>query len=260
MSSTARDIAAALVAARRDRTALVHFPGVVPDTLEDAYAIQRDAIDQIGTEVAGWKVGRVTGARQDRFGVDRFIGPVFRHGVVQAQAGEDSVFPLFAGGSAAFEAEYVHIAARDLDPDDAAAGIGAVVTGIEVAGSPVAELPQLGPLASIADLGNNNGQILGAAVPRERWWQDDRLTCSVAIDDAPVASRTAAALPGGPRAALAFAAAQAVRLGLPIRAGQFVSTGAVTGMHAAVAGQRMVADFGASGRLACVARVFPPTR
>lgn len=258
MSMTGREIAAALVAARRRGVALARFPGAVPDTLEQAYAIQLHAIDLSKEEIAGWKVGRITGAWQQRFGIDRFIGPVFARGVTRARADEDSVFPLIAGGSAAFEAEFIYVADRNLDGRDPAAGIGSVMTAIEVAGSPVTELPQLCPLASITDLGNNNGQILGAAVPSDAWWQAEALACSVAINGTAVASSNAAALPGGPRGALVFAAAQAAHLGLPIRAGQFVSTGAVTGMHPAAAGQRLVADFGAWGRLACIAQVIHP--
>ena len=45
-------------------------------------------------------------------------------------------------------------------------------------------------------------------------------------------------LPGGPLAALAFALNRAARRGRPLRAGMVVSTGAASGIHDIVAGQR----------------------
>lgn len=244
-----QELARRLVKARLSAMPLPEFPGAVPDTLDDAYAVQCAAIALWPDAIVGWKVGRLSPDLTDRYGVDRFLGPVFAAGVSNAVKGAHASFAMFAGGSAAFEAEYVVFV--DLD----AAGTleaARMTTGIEVASSPIATLPALGSLASVADLGNNAGQIIGAPVPLELLARPAVLICETRVASGSVVSRTAEALPGGPATALAFAIAQAERLGLPLQPGQFVSTGAVTGMHAVAPGQSCSADFGAYGRIDCI--------
>jgi 2-keto-4-pentenoate hydratase len=254
------EIAASFVAARRRAHGLAKFPGLFPSDLEDAYTIQLAAIDLWSDTIAGWKVGRLSPALADRFGMDRFVGPVFASGVTRLDGGEEADFPVFVGGSAAFEAEYVMVLGEDQPPlqtgvdiDQARRLVGEVRIGVEVAGSPLAVMSDLDALASIADLGNNNGQIVGPAIPLEILGDPRGMTCSTSIDGTLMRGATAAELPGGPLTALAFALDQCARLGFPLKAGQFVSTGAVTGMHWIRAGQRCVADFGRFGRIDCLA-------
>ncbi|CAM8672357.1 fumarylacetoacetate hydrolase family protein [Sphingobium sp.] len=254
------EIAASFVAARRRGHGLAKFPGLFPLGLEDAYAIQLAAIELWPDAIAGWKVGRLSPALADRFGKDRFVGPVFAGGVIRLDKSEEADFPVFVGGSAAFEAEYVMVLDKDqpslqtgVDIDQARRLVGEVRIGVEVAGSPLAIMPHLDALASIADLGNNNGQIVGPAVPLDLLSDPRAMTCATSIDGVLMRSATAADLPGGPLTALAFALDQCARLGFPLKAGQFVSTGAVTGMHWVRAGQHCVADFGRFGKVACLA-------
>jgi len=242
----------ALVRSRLAGGSCADFPGGVPGTLDHAYAIQREAIALWPDAIAGWKVGRLSAELAARYGVERFIGPVFARDVRRSCAGEVAEFAMFEGGSAAFEAEFMVWAG--LDP------AGRIVperltTGIEVASSPVATLPALGSLASVADLGNNAGQIVGEAVPIALFGQAEALSCETRIDGGPPVRRTAASLPGGIVAAFGFAVEQAARLGHPLRPGQFVSTGAVTGMHPVRPGMECQADFGDFGAIAC--RVVP---
>lgn len=75
------EIAASFVAARRRGHGLAKFPGLFPSDLDDAYTIQLAAIDLWPDAIAGWKVGRLSPALADRFGMDRFVGPVFAGGV-----------------------------------------------------------------------------------------------------------------------------------------------------------------------------------
>ena len=60
---------------------------------------------------------------------------------------------------------------------------------------------------------------------------------------------SAAAVSGGPLAALAFALRCNARRGRPLRAGEFVSTGAATGVHSIAAGQSAEAIFTGIGSL-----------
>ncbi|WP_313807036.1 fumarylacetoacetate hydrolase family protein [Sphingobium sp.] len=257
--SSFRGIADSLVAARAQGRNLRLFPGLLPVGLEDAYAIQAQAIELMQYDIAGWKVGRLTPALADRFGTDRFIGPVFSTLVENVDGRVENDFPVYPGGSAAFEAEYVAIlgddqpaVTREFTPQSARMIIGDLRIGIEIAGSPLAAMPDLDSLASIADLGNNNGQIIGPAVPVDLLDQPTLMTCATSIDGSLVRAGNAADLPGGPLEAIAFALSQAAKLGRPLRAGQFISTGAVTGMHWIGIGQRCVADFGPWGRIRCL--------
>lgn len=243
-----QEAAEALVGARKAGRALAAFPGEVPDTLEGAYALQAAAIALMGEEIAGWKVGRLSPDLAERFGVDRFLGPVFRADVIAALGDGPTPFAMFTCGSAAFEAEFMVFVGIDAQ---GAVYPKALTTGIEIASSPVACLPELGSLATVADLGNNAGQIIGAPIPVELLDQSTALTCRTFIGSADVVARDASALPGGPATAFAFAVETARALGFPLREGQFVSTGAVTGMHAVEPGLACRTDFGAFGTIAC---------
>lgn len=255
---TPGETAAALVQARRNGLSLAAFPGGVPDTLDAAYAVQLEAIALWPDEIAGWKVGRLSPSQADRFGVDRFVGPVFRNGVKMAAADGCTAFPLIAHGSGAFEAECTVTLSADYGTDAVPATIATaralvehVCISVEIAGSPLTAMADLGSLASIADLGNNNGQILGPRLSASLLDLPERFACAVTIDDQPAGRASAADLPGGPLTALAFALSQTAKLGHPARAGQFISTGAITGMHWVTPGSLCSADFGQLGRIEC---------
>ena len=239
LAATAR----ALAEARLRASARAAFPGAVPQTLDDAYAVQRAAVDLWPDEIAGWKVGRMSPDLADRFGTNRFVGPIFRASVSRAPQGAAAPFAVFTGGSAALEAEFVVFVGER--------GPQRLMTGVEVAASPLASLPDLGSLATIADFGNNAGLILGAEVPLELLARPSQLGCETQVADAAPVRRTGEALPGGPAGAFAFAEAETQRIGLPLQPGQFVSTGAVTGIHPVERGQSCSADFGAFGRIDC---------
>ena len=53
--------------------------------------------------------------------------------------------------------------------DEAAGLIDAVHVGIEIASSPFPGINDLGPAVTISDFGNNNGLVVGAAIPD---WRD----------------------------------------------------------------------------------------
>ena len=58
-------------------------------------------------------------------------------------------------------------------------------------------------------------------------------------------------LPGGPLAALAFLLTHCAERGRPLRKGQWISSGAVTGVHQIEAGQSAELSFGSYGTLRC---------
>jgi len=225
-SNSAANLASAFVKARLSAQAIEAYPGPVPQTLADAYAIQDLAISAWPEPVAGWKVGRIMGDDAIRFGTDRLAGP--------------SVMPVFKGGFAAIEGECVIIAAQDA-PDDktewtnaeAIGMIGAIHAGIEIASSPFAGINDLGPLVTISDFGNNFGLVIGDLIPG---WTDlatDEWSFETIIGDTRVGKATPAAIPGGPVESFRFMLENAARRGMPLKKGSAITTGAVTGVHIA---------------------------
>jgi 2-keto-4-pentenoate hydratase len=253
------EVAQAFAAARRAAQGLAAWPGALPQGLDDAYALQAEVQAAWGKPSGGVKVGRVLGEWAERFGVDRFAGPICAATIQQAAPGEVARFPVIAGGTALLECEVIAVLGRDapesisISPDAARDLVDALHIGIEVAGSPMADINALGPLASVACFGNNNGAILGPPIP---FWQTldlGSLHCVARIDAQEVGRGDTGRLPGGIWTALAFACAQQARLGRPLKAGDIVCTGALTGMHPLAVGQRAQADFGPLGVVDCLA-------
>lgn len=253
-----------LAEARRAARGLPGFPGGLPETLKQAYAVQAEASALWGSPIAGWKIGRITGEAEIRHGKDRFIGPIFVETIICAEKGITSDFPVIAGGSAALEAEVIAVLAEEVAPihigrgrDEVRALIGDLYIGIEVAGCPIPDVNDLGPLASIAAFGNNLALILGPLIAGWRDLDLNAIACRSTIDDAEVGSAVAGKLPGGILTAVLFALDQAAELGIALPAGTLLSTGAITGVHPVSAGQTCEADFGGLGLLRC--RTSPAT-
>ena len=99
-------IAGRFLAARRAAAGLDDYPGDFPATLDEAYAIQDEAIARWGRPVIGWKVGRVPPPLIERFGTDRLAGPIFAE-ARRAATARAVEMPVFAEGFAAGEAEFL---------------------------------------------------------------------------------------------------------------------------------------------------------
>ncbi|WP_407354541.1 2-keto-4-pentenoate hydratase [Luteimonas sp. R10] len=235
-------IAGAFVRARLAGASLPDFPGEIPDDLVAAYRVQDLAIAQWPDAVVGWKVGYIQPPRRDGSGDDRLLGPIFRRNLWPA--GGSVGFPVFAGGFAAVEAEYVlrlqadaPAGKVDWTPDEAAALPATLHIGIEIASSPLATINALGPRVVVSDFGNNNGLILGGEIERWREIPEERLRAETWIDGASVGTGGATLLPGGLRAAYAFALSRSARRGRPLKAGELIATGNATGIHEIAVGQ-----------------------
>ena len=260
-------IAARFVQARRAGQALPGFPGAVPQDLAAGYACQDAAIALWPDRIAGWKVGYIAPDRRDGSGDDRLVGPIFSGAVWPQAAGGTEDVPVFVGGFAAVEAEYVFRLGADAPAgktlwtaDQALALVAALHIGIETAGSPLATINELGPSVVVSDFGNNAGLVLGPEIADWRRRPDSSLTCETFIDDRSVGRGGAASVPGGLGAALAFALGRCARRGQPLRAGMLVTTGAATGIHDILAGQQARISFGAAGELPCRAVPALPDR
>lgn len=257
-NSTGSPIARTFTDARRTGRAVPSYPGAQPDSMDAAYAVQDDAIALWPDRIAGWKLGRINAPWDARMGAGRLAGPIFARNVWAAEGDKPTPFGVIEGGFAAVEAEYVlELADTAVDRGDwtaetAAALVGRVFTGIEIAGSPFPGINDHGPAVTASDFGNNAGLILGAEIADWRT-RLPGLTCSVTIDGQIIGTGGAAAIPNGPLDSLAFLLNLLHHRGRRLEAGQLISTGAATGVHQIFPGQSSVADFGPDGRIACVA-------
>lgn len=258
VSSSVSAVAEQFVAARLRAAALPSFPGAIPTDLVTAYQTQAAAILAWPDRIAGWKIGRIADELALSLGANRLAGPVFRAAVWPCQPGQRVAFPIFEGGFAAIEAEFVIELDRDVPPvardwtrDEAASLIRELRAGIETAGSPLASINELGPTVVVSDFGNNAGLILGPAIQdwRNRQWTS--LTTETFIDGVRVGTGGAAALPGGPIGALQFLLGLAAEQGRMLRAGELISTGATTGIHAIRVGQQGRVVFDETLELLC---------
>lgn len=253
----AATIAAAFVAARREARALATYPGPLPAGMAQAYAIQDRAIALDGRPIAGWKVGRIPPPLVEAMGYDRLAGPIFADSVVFVTPGEDTPMPVFDGGFAAVEAEFMlHVAPGFAGPvprDDAEtlAILDDLRIGIEIASSPYPRINIDGPAVTASDFGNNYGLILGSTLDNWRELDLCAMTLRVDIDGQEVGHATAATMLDGPLGAVRFLLANLMSRGIDVSHGLWISTGAVTGVHEIAIGQRALADFGTHGRLAC---------
>ncbi|AQR61049.1 hypothetical protein BZG35_04755 [Brevundimonas sp. LM2] len=248
-------IAARFVAARLNFEATPDYPGAVPQDMATAYATQDAAIDLFPDRIVGWKVGMVPPAQQARLNAHRLAGPIFARNLWSV--GEaPSRLPAIRDGFAAVEAEFVaRIGAVDPDQmdwtlDQARAAIEGLHIGVELAGSSLPTINDLGSAVVASDFGNNGGLVLGLAI--EDW--EARLAgieVETEIDGVLIGQGTAGSIPLGIVESVRFLIEHCARRGRPLAAGALISTGAVTGVHQAAIGATAVCRFSGVGDIHC---------
>ena len=254
---TVDSIAKAFVAARKTGRALADYPGTLPEALTTAYAIQDAAITQWGDAIIGWKIGRLAPEFQGVHKTERLAGPIFSKSL--RQFGQDPVVvKVFDEGFAAVEAEYVFRMGKDFDPgqsppdeDTVIDHLDTVFCGVEMAGSPLKTINALGPCITASDFGNNNGLILGPALmtfgsDSTKAILDEAipaLKAKTTIDSLMVGTGGLINMPGGPLAAISWLAQHLSERGMPLKKGQYISSGAMTGIHEIKAGQMATVSF-----------------
>ncbi len=250
-------IAAAFTDARSRGASLPGFPGEIPEDLVTAYRVQDLAITRWTDHVVGWKVGYIAPERRDASGDERLLGPIFSRALWNATGGILDI-PVFSGGFGAVEAEYVLRLDADAPehqidwtPAQAEAFPARLFIGVEVASSPLATINQLGPRVVVSDFGNNNGLVIGEEISDWRTRDESGLRCTTHIDGVEVGRGGATTLPGGLRAAFAFALSRSARRGRPLRAGDWIATGNATGIHDILPGQVATITFEGIGEINC---------
>lgn len=251
-------LAERFVAARLSATALPSFPGALPADLATAYRVQDAAIAMWPDEVIGWKVGRVPPEHEGPLKAARLFGPTFNRAFHLVKPGDLTDIPVFVGGFAAIEAEYVVRIGTDAPADkldwtvDEAKGlVGAMHIGMEPASSPFPDINVIGPLAVVSDFGNNAGLLVGAEIADWAERPLEELRCETLIEGEVKGQGGAFILPGGPLRSLRLLAENVARRGRPLKAGQYVCTGAAAGIIEIQAGQTGAVRFEGYGEIRC---------
>jgi 2-keto-4-pentenoate hydratase len=252
-SNDAALIADSFLSARRAARGLAQYPGDMPLSLDEAYAVQDAAIAAWRRPVVGWKVGRVASQLVAHFGAERIAGPIFSTRLAEAD-GSAVDMPVFGDGFAAGEGEFLLRIGRSPDPRparltlaEAAELIDEVRIGIEIASSPLRPINDLGPVAVVSDFGNNNGLVIGPAIPNWRNSGFEEWPVTTLIDGAEVGAGRASAFPDGAIGSARFLFELMARRGIRVQPGQWISTGAVTGVHKARPGQIVETSFNGLG-------------
>lgn len=210
-----------------------------------AYAVQRAAIAAWGLDPAGWKIGASSADVQTRLGLAHaFYGPLFA-----PDCHPDGSAIVRPAGLRGLEVELAFRLGRDLpagktytveEVADAAAGL---YLALEVVAT--RQEGALKGLAAIADFGLNHAFVHGPAV--EGWRELDLAAVHAAflIDDRQRAEGDASVVLGSPLLALTWLA----NAGPGLRAGQWISTGALTGLQPTPDACTVTGDFGQLGRV-----------
>ncbi|MEN7342322.1 MAG: 2-keto-4-pentenoate hydratase [Pseudomonadota bacterium] len=242
-----------LVEARLRAMPLSQFPGELPGTLREAYALQSASIERWPDNVAGWKVGGIPPEHRDTLLADRLSGPIYASTVVPIGIGENRTMPIYEGGFAAVEAEFVFRLGTTILPnrheysDQALINMTALHIGAEIASSPMADINRIGPVCVVCDFGNNGGLLVGPAI--ENWHELplSSMTAAVSVDGALVGTANAADVEGGLLQPLKFLIALCAERGLTLTEGTYVSCGALTGIHDVSVESSARVDFGQQG-------------
>jgi 2-keto-4-pentenoate hydratase len=242
------ELVAALYAARQTGVPIEPLTDAYPDmSMTDAYRVQSELVARLladGDRVVGYKLGLTSEPMQRMLGIDSpdFAPVLFSH--VHAD-GSDIAAAAFIHPRV--EAEIALVLGEDLaGPDCSALDVARAVTGaapaIEIVDSRIAGW-RIKLADTIADLASSGGIVLGSALSGLDGI-DLRLTGMVFSRDGElVATGAGAAALGSPFQATAWLVRTLAGLGVSLRAGQFVMTGA---LHAAVdiaAGQHFRAEF-----------------
>jgi len=253
MAFDPKPISDALLHARRACKPIDGFPAELPQTLDQAYAVQLCAIPKWDADLVGFKVGGVPPKFQEQFPTIWQAGPMFADQKYNVKSGESIEVTVFEGGFAAYEAELV-FELKDLDKLDAPletiaethAFISRVYLGAEIASSPNIRVNELGPGSIISDLGNNAGVVLGPEAPLSILENFSDLEVVLTIDDVEIGRATPNAGDNGPMGALRFILnhfiAMKGKIDLPENC--LISSGAITGVHQSHAGTKSTIKFG----------------
>lgn len=254
-TSEAEFVARAFLEARAKKTPLSSYPGTLPASMTEAYAIQDSALRLDGRRVNGWKVGRIAPELVGHYGDNRLAGPIFLDEILDGSQGEHPAMPVYAAGFAAAEAEVLLrfgvVENVEYDIDSVRNCIVEVRSGIEIASSPFSGINRHGPAVTASDYGNNKGLVIGPEIPDWRSADLIHMPVETCVDGERVGAATMETMLDGPFGSALFLIRVLRERGMEIRPGTWVSAGAITGIHEVRPDQSVEALFDGKIRVGC---------
>ncbi len=245
ISPTHQSIAESFVHARQNAAVLAEYPGDVPSDMAGAYAVQDAAIALFEHAVGGWKVGRINAPLDAQYGANRLVGPIFTHQIVEAKGAtpDMAILPGFAAAEAELMIQVAATPPADMTIAQCADYVAEVRFGLEMASSPFVGINDGGPAVTASDFGNNHGLVLGPVIAD--WQSRDLMHAPVrlTIDGVEQGVNSLSNMLDGPFGAFVFLNALLHGRGRPLQAGDWISSGAITGVHRIAAGQVAEATF-----------------
>lgn len=226
-----------------------------PATRAEGYAIQSWLERRSAQPLFGWKIAATSTAGQQHIGVD---GPLAGRLLTEMVFADGAAMPLGANRMRVAEAEFAFRIGRALPPRPAPyttaevlAAVTALHVAIEVPDSRFTDYAKVGPAQLIADNACGCRFVLGPEAPAA-WREADFASHRVVGVVAGRLERDGcgANVLGDPRVALTWLANELSRHGVTLAAGQVVTTGTCLVPLPISAGDAVLADFGALGRVA----------
>lgn len=247
------DIASDIWQARRSGSLLSRDLVADVDGRGNAYALQNAAATASGLTRAGWKIAATSAMAQELLGLDGpAIGPVFAEHLYKS----GDTLPVLVAHGAAIECEVAFVLGEDIAnaPDTGMDGLLAkterALIAVELVGCRFeGGFKDAGAAVCISDFAFNAALVCGADIDGWRNMDLGAVAASITVNGEAGNTGTGAAVLGNPLTALQWAANEAQWIGTPLRAGDIVSTGTMTGVTPVKPGDAVTCDFGALGQI-----------
>ncbi|HVY06893.1 MAG TPA: fumarylacetoacetate hydrolase family protein [Burkholderiales bacterium] len=225
-----------------------------PSTRADGYLIQAEIARLSSQKTFGWKIAATSKAGQKHIGVD---GPLAGRLLEKRVAHSGAEVSLANNIMEVAEAEFAFRMAKDLPPrksaysiDEVKAAIADLHPAIEIPDSRYRDFVTVGAAQLIADNACASYFVIGPVVVAD-WRQADlaRHPVTAHINGKPAREGLGENVLGGPLIALTWIANELSLAGDMLRAGDTITTGTCIAPVPIAAGDHVIADFGAFGRV-----------
>lgn len=239
----------------RDGRRIAQLPDDIrPTTRAEGYRVQSLIEARSAKPLFGWKIAATSKAGQAHINVD---GPLAGRLLAERVHGDGDTLSFGVNHMKVVEGEFAFRMGRDLPPrpepyaaEEAVAAVADLYLALEIPDTRFDDVTKVGAAQIIADNACAHDFVLGPKVAAD--WRAMDLAAH------PTLGRVAggaehpgkgANVLGDPRLALAWLANELSGLGIPLKAGQVVTTGTSFVPLPVKAGDRVSADFGALGKV-----------